>query len=108
MAGAEGGGDVGIILRALVGVLDQQADGRAGGFALEYAGKDFDFICFAPLGGVARSARLAPVQIALDVGLGELQSRRTTVDDGAQSESVALAESGDGEQFAVGVSRHGG
>jgi hypothetical protein len=40
MAGAIGLGDFGIVLRALVGVLDHQADRRAGGLALEHARQD--------------------------------------------------------------------
>ena len=40
VAGAEGVEDVAVVLAALVGVLDQQADGRAGGDALVDAGQD--------------------------------------------------------------------
>mgnify|MGYP003331099840 CR=1 FL=1 len=47
---AEGLGDLAIVLGALVGVLDQQADGRAGGAALEDPGEDLHLVRLAALG----------------------------------------------------------
>ncbi len=53
MAGAEAVHDLGIVLGALVGIVDHQADGGAGGLALEDAGEDLHLIGLAPLGGMA-------------------------------------------------------
>ena len=75
MAGTEGFGDVAVILAALILVADEEADGRAGGFAFEDAGKNFHRIRFPPLGDVARGAGFAAVQFGLDVGGAKGQSR---------------------------------
>jgi hypothetical protein len=74
--------DLGIILRTLVGVQDLQPDRRTGGFALEYTRENFDFVGLAPLCGVPRLARLAPVEIGLDIGLGQRHAGRATIHDG--------------------------
>src|SRR5262249_46308852 len=84
-----------VVLRLGVGVLDQEADGRAGGPALEHAGEDLHRVRLVALRGVARGAGAAAVHVALDVGLRELHSRRAAVHDAAQRRSMALAERGD-------------
>ena len=81
MARTETVHDLRIVLRTLIGILDQQRDGRAGGVSLEHAGQDFHGVVLAPLGDVARLPRLAPIEVRLDIGLGQRQPRRTTVDD---------------------------
>src|SRR5690606_5041578 len=65
VTGAEGARDLGVVLAALVGVFDQQADRGAGGLALEHAGQDLHCIRFATLGGIAAGAGLAAIQFAL-------------------------------------------
>ncbi len=73
MAGAELVLDLGIVLRALVGVLDQQRDRRAGrhlhaAFRMRHhAGQDLHRIRLLALGGEARLAGAAAVEIALDL-----------------------------------------
>src|SRR3546814_1058077 len=62
MSGPIGLGDLRIILRALVDILNHQADRRAGGPALEHARKDADPVRLLPLRGVARLARPPLVQ----------------------------------------------
>ena len=100
VAGAEGLGDVAVVLAALVFVADQQRDRRAGGLAFVHAGEDFHRIGFAALGDVARGAGLAAVEIMLDVGLGERHAGRAAVDHAADGGAVRFAENGDTEQFA--------
>ncbi len=106
MARAEGLDDVAVVLAALVGVADQQADGRAGGLALEHAGQDLDKVFFLALRDVARSAGLAAVEIGLDVLGRQRHARRAAVDDGTDGRAVRLAEGGDGKQQAQGIARH--
>ncbi|MNF52088.1 hypothetical protein D3C84_334280 [compost metagenome] len=95
-----------VVLGLLVGIADQQADGAAGGLALEHPGEDFHHIVFLTLGGVAAGARLAPVEVALHVLQRQLQARRATIDDGDQRRAMAFASAGDGEQLAVGIAGH--
>src|SRR6185312_9705681 len=80
--------DVGIVLRALVDVLDQQRDRRAGGdlaavVAGEHAGQDLHRVRFLALGREARLAGPALVEVALDVGDIERDARRAAVDHAA-------------------------
>jgi hypothetical protein len=57
---------------------------------LERAGKDPDLIGLLPLRRVARLAGAALVEEWLDVGFGQRQPRRATIDDGAKCGTVAL------------------
>ena len=106
VAGAEGVGDIAVILAALVFVADEQRDGCAGGLAFEHAGQYLHRVRFAALRDVARGAGFAAVEVMLDVGLAQLHSRRATVDDAADGRAVRFAERGDGEERAECVSRH--
>ena len=67
MTGAEFICDLGVVLALRVRVANQQADRRAGGFALEHTGKDFNFVFFTPLRDVTRGAGLAAIQINLQI-----------------------------------------
>ncbi|KAF1858516.1 hypothetical protein Lal_00015033 [Lupinus albus] len=107
MAGTERVGDVAVVLAALVRVLDQQRDRRARRDAFVDAGQDPDLVGFLPLRHVARRARLAAVQLRLDVGLGQRHPRRATVDHAADCGTVRFAESGYGKQLAKCVAGHG-
>ncbi len=107
MAGAEGVEDVAVVLAALVGVADQQRDRRAGGQALVHAGQDLHRIGLVALRHVAAGAGAAPVQVGLDVGLGQRHAGRAAVDDAADGRAMAFAEVGDAEQFAEGAAGHG-
>lgn len=91
MAGAVFVFNFGIILRTRVGILDEQADGRAQRPALENAGEYLDPVFFLPLGGEAVLPRLAAVEVMLDIGFGERQARRHAVDDAADGRAVAFA-----------------
>ena len=107
MAGAEGLRDLTVVLAALVGVADQQADRCSGRVALVHARQDLDLVGFLALGDVAAGAGTAPVQVDLDVRLGQRQAGRAAVDHAADRRSMRFAEVGDGEQGAEGVSAHG-
>ncbi len=106
VARAEGVEQVRVVLAALVGVADQEADRRARGPAFEHAREDLDLVRFLTLGDMARGAGAAAVELGLDVGLRELHPGRAAVDDAADRGAVALAEIRDAEQRAEGASRH--
>ena len=106
MGRPEGVLDIRVIPGALVGVFYEQADGRTGGAPLEHAGQDAHLICFAPLGGVPGSTRLAPVQVSLQVAGGQFQAGRAAVHDASQGRAVALSEAGYREQFTDCIACH--
>ncbi len=58
------------------------------------------------LGGEARGAGLAPIEIALQVAGGQLQAGGAAVDDAAQGRTVAFAKAGYREQFSDCIARH--
>ena len=101
--------EVGIILRALVDILDQKPDRgagrhlRAGQLVGEHAGEDLDLVGLLPLGGEARLARPPLVEIGLDVGLGQRDARRAAVHHAADRRPVALAKGGDAEEVPESV-----
>ncbi|KPW14023.1 Alpha/beta hydrolase family protein [Pseudomonas syringae pv. atrofaciens] len=97
-----------IVFGFLIGVADQQADGGAGGLALEDTRENLDLIGLLTLRGVAAGARLTPVQVALQVLQVQLQPRRAAVDDSDQRRAVAFAGGGDSEQLAESVAGHAG
>src|SRR5690606_1706224 len=72
MAGSILVADIGIVLGALVGILDHQRDRRAGrarpvrALVLEHARENFHFVSLAALRGIFALPRLAPVEIVLD------------------------------------------
>ncbi len=108
VAGAVLFGDGAVVAAALVDVLDFQGDGRAGGLAVHDAGEDSDLVGLLPLGGEFRLAGAAAIQPRLDVGFGERDAWRATVDDAADGRAVAFAPGGDAEQVAEAVVAHGG
>ena len=95
-----------VVLGLLIGIADQQTDRAAGGAPLEHPGEDLHLVRLLTLGGMAAGARLAPVQVRLQVGGSQLQPRRAAIDDGNQCRAMAFACSGDGEQGTKGVSGH--
>ena len=113
MAGPVEVADLRIVLGALVDILDDERDRRAGGHLLadalvdEDAGEDLHLVGLAALRGEARLAGTAAVELALDVGFGQRQSRRAAIDHAAERGTMALAEGGHPEQMAEAVVRHG-
>ena len=112
MAGPVLVADLAVVLRALVDVLDDEADGgagrdlRAAGLVHHHAGDDADLVGLLPLGGEARLAGPALVEKALQVGLGQRHERRTAVDHAADERPMALTEGGEAEQVSERVVRH--
>ncbi len=98
--------DVAVVLRALVLVLDDQADRRAGCHALEHAGEYPDLVRFIALRRVTTAPWPATVQVRLDIGFGERHPRRAAVDDAAERQPVALAKGRHHEIAAKTVSGH--
>ncbi len=98
--------DLLVVARTRVGVLDEDADGRAGGAALEHTGEDLHRVGFVALTDELRRAGAAPVDVALQIGLAQLESRRAAVDDATQRGSVTLAEGRHREQSADRITRH--
>jgi hypothetical protein len=112
VAGAKLVLDLGIVLRALIGVLDQKRDRRArrhlhATLGMRHdAGENFHSVRLLPLRRETRLSRPAAIQIALDVGLDERDQRRTAVDHAADRDPVAFAKGRDAEQMAEGVVGH--
>ncbi|MNM90423.1 hypothetical protein D3C81_1026830 [compost metagenome] len=96
-----------VVLGLLISVADQQANRAAGGAAFEHAGEDFDLVRLLALGSVPAGAGLAPVEVMLQIGQGDLQARRASIDNGDQRRAMAFASGGDSEQLAVGIAGHG-
>ena len=71
-----------------------------------HAGQDFDLVRLLALGGEARLAGPAAVEILLDIGLGERDHGRAAVDHAADRYPMALAEGGDAEHVAESVEGH--
>ena len=108
MARTEAVHDLRIVLGTLIRVVDDQADGRTRGPALEHPRQDLHLVRLAPLRGMPRLSWLAAIQVVLQIGRREFQARRAAVDNAAERRPMALAKGGDGEQLADGVSGHGG
>src|SRR3546814_5479786 len=106
MSGPIGLGDLRIILRALVDILNHQADRRAGGPALEHARKEADPVRLLPLRGVARLARPPLVQPGLNLRLRQAEARRAAVHHRAQRGAVASTPGREAKNAAEGVEAH--
>ena len=61
---------------------------------------------FLALGGEARLAGTAAVEIVLDVLIGQRDQRRAAIDHAADRDPVAFAEGRDPEHVAEGVEGH--
>ena len=55
---------------------------------------------------MARLAGLAPVEVGLDVRLGEFEARRAAVNDTDIGGAVGFAGGGDGKELSDAISRH--
>ena len=106
VAGPVFGGDVAIILRTLIDILDHQADRRAGGLSFIHARQDADFIRLLPLGGEFRLAGPALVEEGLDIGFGQDEPGRAAIDHRADRRAVAFAPGGEAQQVSECVEAH--
>ena len=104
--------DLGIVLGALIGVLDQQRNRRSrrhlhAGLGMgHHAGQDLHRVRLLALGGEARLARTAAIEVVLDVLVGQRDQRRAAIDHAADRDPVAFAEGRDPEHVAEGVEGH--
>jgi hypothetical protein len=102
--------NLGIVLRALIGVLDHQRDRRAGGdlafVRVHHAGEDFDLIRFLPLGGVFALARAAAIKVQLNLFNRQRNVWGAAIDHAAERDPMAFAEGGDAKHVAEGVEGH--
>ena len=112
MAGAIAFGDGAIILGALIGVADEQADGSAGGHLLSAfgmgkdTGQNLDLIGFLTLGGITRLARTTAIQIFLDFLACQSDQGRAAVHCAADGRPVAFAPGGYTKEMSETVMRH--
>jgi len=106
MTGAKGCGQVVVIGRTLVFVRDEQGDGRAGGFAFEYATEHLYGIAFLALRNDSALAWASAIQVVLDKIEVERESGRATVQNATYSRPVGFAESGDAKDGAEGIACH--
>src|SRR3990170_4117069 len=101
-----------IVLGARIHIGDLERDRRARGdlpaaLVGENAGEDAHLVRLLALGGVARLAGLALVEIGLDLGLGDGDAGRAAVHHAADRRPVALAPGGDAEEMTETIVRHG-
>ena len=97
MAGAKGFQDVAVVLAALVGVFDQQANGGAGGLAFINARQNLDRIRLIALSHELGGARPPAVQVGLNIGLAQAHARRAAVNHAANGWAVGFTKVGDCE-----------
>ena len=99
-------GQIAVIAGALVLVGDVESDGRAGGQALEHAGKDADGIGFLAFGGRGALSGLAQVQLALQVFLAQGQACGAAVQHAAQTGPMGFAVRGEAQDAPKGIACH--
>ena len=97
------GSEFGIVARALVQVLDERTDGRAGGFAVINTRLDHRQVGFFALGGLLVAARRAALHLTQHKGLVIGDAGREPVDHYADARPVRLAEN----RYFDGVSPSG-
>ena len=88
MTGPESLKNLRIVLASLIGVGDQQGDGRAGGEPFINARENLNLIAFLALGDEAARSRATPVQIGLYVLLTQSHPRWATIDDATNGFAV--------------------
>ena len=101
-----GGSHVVVGARTSILISHQHADGRANSAALEYPAEDFYAVSFLSLRHQPALTRTTPVELDLNVVIGELQTRGTTVDDHSDAPTMRFAECSDAELFSKGVPGH--
>src|SRR5690606_33782303 len=106
MAGPIGGGDPGIVLRALVDIVDGECDRRARRAPALDAGEDADPVRLRAHRREARLARAAAIEERLDVAFAERDSGRTALDERADRRPVALAPGREAEDPPEAVPAH--
>ena len=106
MAGSKGLQDIAVVFAALVGVLNQERDGCAGGHALIDATQDLHLVGLLALGHMAAGAGAAAVEVVLYVGLAQSHARWAAINHAANGQAVGFTKVGDCEKGAEGVAAH--
>jgi hypothetical protein len=97
----------GVRFRARVLVHHENRNRRAERAALEDAGQNPAAVRFVARRDDFALAGPAPVEIALNVVLAQLDSRRTTIDDHAHTAAVRFAPGGDSKKLAEAAAHRG-
>jgi len=108
MSWAKGLQDVAVVFAALVGVVNQKRNRRAGGHALVDAAQDLHLVRLLALCHMAAGAGAAAVEVVLDVGLAQSHAWRAAVNHAADGWAVGFTKVGDCEKGAKGVAAHVG
>ncbi len=95
--------DLGIILRPRVFIANKNANRRAECLALEHARKNFATIFLLPLGGDFALTGPASIELALNVGLRDLDFWWATIDHNADAAAVRLTEGRDAKELSESV-----
>ena len=106
MARAIGVGDLRIVFRPLIGVLDHQADRRARRLAFEDARQDPDRIGFLTLGRELVLPGFARIEEGLDVAFSQREAGGAPVDHRSDGGAVAFAPGGEAQHASEGVPAH--
>ena len=83
---------LGVILGARVGVLDNRGDGRAGGMSIDHTGDDMRGVGLAAFGCGLVATGGATVEESLQLLLVHGDTRRDAIERAADSGGVRLAE----------------
>ena len=100
--------DVAVVLTALVFVTNQQRDGCAGGLAFVDTRQNFNRIGLFALRDMSRGARLAAIQLRLNIRFREWHARWAAINHTADRRTVGFAESGNAKELANGIAGHDG
>ncbi len=92
-----------IILRTRIFVHDEDGNRRAERAPFENAGQDLAAIRFLALRGDRALAGTAAIEFGLNIGFAQFESRRTTVDDNANTAAMRLAPGGNAKESAEKV-----
>ena len=95
MARAKCLNNVAVIFAALVGVLNEQRNGRSGCQTLVHARQNLNRVGFVALSDKFGSTRPAAIQIGLDVRLRKRHAGWATVDHAANGWAVGFTKVGD-------------
>jgi hypothetical protein len=96
--------DLRIILRSRIFIANENSNRRAERFAFKHSGKNFATIFLLPLRRDFALTRAPTVELALNVGLGDVNLRRTAIDHDADAAAVRLAERRHPKELAVSIS----
>lgn len=89
-----------IILRVLISVAHDEANGATSRFALKHTAQNLDLVGFVATSGNSALPRSATVQFALDERQVDVDAGRHAVDNATNGFAVALAKGGQREDVA--------